>query len=77
MFKSENYPCEADFNQVRHCVDETVDLEVIRKLIELEGFDADWKTYTQTYLEHPEIRSLNETVIRNEGYLKSLKSDED
>ena len=59
------------------CVDEPIDLEVMTKLIELEGLDKDWLTYTNTYLANAEIRSLNENIIRNEGYLKSLKEDEE
>lgn len=74
-FKSENFPCEADYNKVRFCVDEEIDLKVIQKLVDLCGFEADWMTYTRTYLEHPEISALNAEIIRNEGYLKSLKED--
>lgn len=77
LFASANYPCKADFNHVRHCVDEVMDLEVIRKLVEIDGFEADWETYTTTYLEHADIRKLNADVVRNEGYLKSLKSDDE
>lgn len=77
LFTSENYACDADYNKVRHCVDEVQDLEVIKRLIDLHGFDADWMTYTRSYLENPEIRSLNQEVLRNEGYFKSLESDED
>lgn len=77
LFQSANYPCDADYNKVRHCVDEVQDLEVIRRLIALHGFDADWLTYTKSYLDNPEIRSLNQEVIRNEGYFKSLETDED
>ncbi|MCB0762775.1 MAG: glycosyltransferase family protein [Flavobacteriales bacterium] len=75
LFKAVNYPCDGNYNKVRMCVDEPIDLEVMSKLIELEGLDKDWLTYTKTYLDNEEIRSLNENITRNEGYLKSLKED--
>lgn len=75
-FSSDNHSCDRDYNKVRLCVDEPRDLDVVAKLIEHCGFDADWMTYTTTYLEHEDIRAINQDTVRNEGYLKSLKSDD-
>lgn len=74
-FKALSFPAEMIYNHVRLCVDEPVDLEVARKLAYLCGLTAGWQKYTETYLNLPEIKELNQNVVRNEGYLKSLRQD--
>lgn len=75
LFKSENHSLDEDYNHVRLTVDEQVDFEVIKKIIEALGVDKNWKTYADYYLNTKEIHSLNSTITRNEGYLKSLSKD--
>lgn len=75
LFNATNFPAPADFNAVRMCVDEPNDLIVARALADGCGVDADWMTYTKYYLGHPEIAKMNATIVRNEGYLKSVLND--
>ncbi len=76
LFKAGNYASPGDYNRVRLCVDEPIDMQVMTKLIEQHGLDSDWMTYTKAYLENEEIRNLNQDITRNEGYLKSLKEEQ-
>lgn len=75
IFTSENHSLNTNYNHVRLTVDEQVDFEVIKKMVEALGLNKDWKTYADYYLNNKEIHSLNSTIVRNEGYIKSLKKD--
>lgn len=75
IFTSENHGLDKNYNHVRLTVDEPNDLEVITKIVTDLGFYKDWKTYAEYYLENQEISGLNSKIIRNEGYLKSVKKD--
>ncbi|MDB4605779.1 hypothetical protein OAG83_00420 [Cyclobacteriaceae bacterium] len=55
-------------------VDEPADLETISIIIKKLGTDKDWLTYTNFILENSK-NFKNQEIIRNEGYLKSLKLD--
>jgi len=73
-FRCLDFPCSADYSKVRMTVDEQVDFQVIKQLIFALGKDASWLDYTR-YLLNTDISELNSGIIRNEGYLKSLKKD--
>lgn len=75
MFTSENHGLNQSYNNVRLTVDEPKDLEVITKIISNLGLNKDWKTYAKYYIDNKEVSSLNSTITRNEGYLKSVKND--
>ena len=75
LFKSETYKFNKNYKDVRLTVDEENDLKVINLLINKIGIDKSWLDYTKLYLKDNEINSLNKNIIRNEGYLKSLKKD--
>ena len=75
MFKADSYFIEEDYHNVRLTVDEPQDFEVIKQIIEDIGYNKDWKTYADYYLNHKEIQTLNNTTLRNEGYLKSINKD--
>ncbi|TXE19094.1 LPS biosynthesis protein [Psychroserpens burtonensis] len=75
LFKSNNHGLDNNYNHVRLTVDESQDLEVIRHLIKDLGFDKDWKTYADYYLDNPKIKELNSKIVRNEGYQKSVDDD--
>lgn len=75
LFMSDNHSLNGNYNHVRLTVDELVDFEVVEKIIEALGFNQDWKTYADYYLNNEQIYSLNSTIIRNEGYIKSIKND--
>ena len=64
-----------EFNKVRMTVDEPNDFEVIKKLTKHLGFDDSWLNYTKLYLNDITISSSNNSIIRNEGYIKSIKND--
>lgn len=74
FFVSDNFPCEADYNNVRLTVDELNDFKVIEYLINKIGFNGTWKEYTNEYL-NSSISKLNNNIVRNEGYYKSINSD--
>ncbi|WP_308991771.1 glycosyltransferase family protein [Mariniflexile litorale] len=75
LFKSDNHGLKENYNQVRLTVDEPQDFEVIKILVEQLGLDKDWRTYTDYYLGNKEICMLNNKIIRNEGFLKSIKNN--
>lgn len=75
-FKSINiHSNNMEFNKVRMTVDEPNDLVVINKLIDKLGFNENWQNYTKLYLNDKNIRNANSSIIRNEGYIKSIKND--
>tara|TARA_B110000459_G_scaffold186835_1_gene218675 strand:- start:1109 stop:1852 length:744 start_codon:yes stop_codon:yes gene_type:complete len=63
------------FNKVRMTVDEPNDLVVINKLVDKLGLNENWQNYTKLYLNDKNIRNANDSKIRNEGYIKSIKND--
>lgn len=75
IFKSFSYENSHDFSSIRLTVDEQKDFEVIEHLIKAIGKEKSWAEYVNYLIEHKEIYSINRNIIRNEGYLKSLKKD--
>ncbi|WP_198553763.1 MULTISPECIES: cytidylyltransferase domain-containing protein [Tenacibaculum] len=75
LFSSDNHFLEENYNHVRLTVDEQSDLEAISEVIAKLGVEKGWKTYADFYLNNQEIRSINQSIIRNEGYKKSLKKE--
>jgi spore coat polysaccharide biosynthesis protein SpsF len=63
------------FNKVRMTVDEPNDFEVIKKLVDKLGLNEKWENYTNLYLNDKTISNTNDSIIRNEGYIKSIKND--
>ena len=77
-FKSINiHSNNMEFNKVRMTVDEPNDFKVISRLIDELGIGNSWINYTNLYLNDPTISSLNSSIIRNEGYLKSINKEID
>ena len=74
LFTSLNYDCQSDFSKIRMTVDEIADFDLIKILIENLGNNKSWSTYTN-YIIKNNLTSLNINIIRNEGLLKSLKTD--
>jgi spore coat polysaccharide biosynthesis protein SpsF len=74
LFTSINYPCESNFSKIRMTVDESRDFELIEILINKLGVEESWLTYTNYILEN-DLTKVNDQIIRNEGFLKSLKND--
>ena len=74
LFKAINYPCDFDFSKIRMTVDESRDFELISILINHLGTDKTWLEYTNYIIEN-KLTEINDSIIRNEGLLKSLKND--
>lgn len=73
-FTTFNYPCDTDYSHIRMTVDESRDFDVIEHLIQKLGAEKTWLQYTNYMIEN-NLTKLNEGIIRNEGFLKSLKKD--
>ena len=63
------------FNKVRMTVDEPNDFVVIKRLVDKLGLNEKWENYTDLYLNDKTISNTNDTITRNEGYIKSIKND--
>ncbi len=74
LFSAINYPCDFDFSKIRMTVDEIRDFELIKILINDLGTDKTWLEYTN-YIIQNNLTEINDSIIRNEGLLKSLKND--
>ena len=55
-------------------VDETKDFNLIKILIKDLGTDKTWLEYTNHIIKN-DLNKINNSIIRNEGLLKSLKND--
>jgi spore coat polysaccharide biosynthesis protein SpsF len=74
LFSSINYPCEFDFSKIRMTVDESKDFELISIIVNDLGTNKTWLEYAN-YIIKNDLVKINDSVIRNEGLLKSLKND--
>jgi spore coat polysaccharide biosynthesis protein SpsF len=74
LFSSINYPCDHDYSKIRMTVDEINDFELVSKLVNSLGIDQNWVSYTKYIIENS-LFEINSSIIRNEGFLKSLKND--
>jgi spore coat polysaccharide biosynthesis protein SpsF len=75
MFTSDNFYEEYAYSHLRMTVDEPIDFELISRMIKELGRDCSWLDYAQYLEKNPEVRMINETIGRNEGYVTSLKKD--
>tara|TARA_B110001469_G_C9580409_1_gene287873 strand:+ start:176 stop:934 length:759 start_codon:yes stop_codon:yes gene_type:complete len=74
IFKALNYPCDSNYSQIRMTVDETRDFDLIKALIDDLGTNKTWLEYTD-YIIKNNLNKINNSIIRNEGLLKSIKND--
>ena len=78
IFKIVNLKCEYNLNDKRWTLDEPEDFKFI-KIIYKNLYSEDSLFGMIKILDflkkHPEIEELNNNIIRNEGYLKSLEKD--
>ena len=72
IFKSADFPSDKNYNDVRMTVDEQKDFDAVAILVNELGINRGWKEYTQYILDNPE-KFENQKIIRNQGYLRSLK----
>lgn len=74
QFTAVNFPCVKDYSKIRMTVDERKDFDLIKVLIEKLGTNETWTNYVDYIIEN-QLYTINMDIIRNEGYLKSLKND--
>lgn len=74
IFSVLNFPGLNNYSGIRMTVDEQNDFELIEKLILNLGINCNWLTYTN-YIINNDLGKINSNIIRNEGYLNSLKND--
>jgi spore coat polysaccharide biosynthesis protein SpsF len=74
LFEAVNYPCNFDYSNIRMTVDESRDFELISVLVNDLGTDKTWLDYTN-YIIQNNLNKINDSIIRNEGLLTSLKND--
>jgi len=77
-FELYNYKNEQNYSKLRWTVDEKEDLEFVRRIyFEMSPKKIfPMKDILKIVFENPEIQKINSGIIRNEGYMKSLKDDE-
>lgn len=75
LFTSDSVVNNENFSSYRITVDTLEDFEVVKLLIEALGKNQSWKEYIKYLDTNPEIRKLNCSHTRNEGYTKSLLND--
>jgi len=78
-FKIKTLALEKDYSFLRLAVDEAIDFEVVKGVLEelypKKGIDFDFGDILALYRKKPDIFKKNVHVIRNEGYLKSLQEE--
>ena len=74
IFSSMNYACQDNYSNIRMTVDESIDFDLIQYLINQLGTDKSWLDYTN-YIIQNDLTKINDKIIRNEGFIKSLKND--
>jgi len=73
--KTATFEAQTDiYKNVRLTVDEWADFECMEQLIMKFGYQADWEVYANYVSKNSEL-FRNQTIIRNEGYLKSIQKD--
>lgn len=74
LFLSKNYESKTDYSRVRMTVDEKSDFEAIKILIKKIGKEKKWVDYANFIINNQNLFN-NQKILRNEGYLNSLKKN--
>ena len=74
IFTALNYPSDLNYSKIRMTVDESRDFDLIKILINNLGTEKTWLEYTDFIIENG-LNKINDSIIRNEGLLKSIKND--
>ena len=72
LFSSENYNLKKNYNNIRMTVDEQVDFDILKFVIDSLGIDKKWEVYTKFMIDN---NLVNSNITRNEGYINSIKND--
>jgi spore coat polysaccharide biosynthesis protein SpsF len=67
---------DRDLSAIRLTIDEAADYQVLQTIVR-DVPDLSMESIVRYIEDHPEIAKLNGSIIRDEGYFKSLKQDED
>ena len=74
IFSAMNYACKDNYSHIRMTVDEQRDFDLIQYIIKQLGTDKSWLDYTK-YIIQNDLTKINDKIIRNQGFIKSLKND--
>ena len=74
IFSAINLRNNIDYSRIRITVDEKKDFELMEKIIKELGLNKNWLEYTECIIKN-RFFEINSDIVRNEGYLKSLKKD--
>ena len=74
IYKAISIKNDVDFSKIRITVDEERDFVLINKIIDELGSNKSWQEYVN-YILTGNLTNINGNIIRNEGYLKSLKNN--
>jgi len=72
--RKNQFSCEGDYENIRLTVDEINDFEAIETLINRVGAGQKWKKYLDFIINNPTYFK-NQSIVRNEGYVKSLQKE--
>jgi spore coat polysaccharide biosynthesis protein SpsF len=79
-FKTQNYSYKEDLSKWRWTLDKTEDFEFMKAIYE-EFYDKNpnfsYKSVINYLKNHPEIVGINSSIVRNEGYLRSLNKEKE
>lgn len=74
LFKISEFKNDRDLSKVRLTIDEPVDYEVLKNIV-ANVRDLSMNSIVEYLEKHPEVAALNGSIMRDEGYAKSLKTD--
>ena len=77
IFSSFSLTNNKDYSKLRLTVDEIKDFILIEKLILKCGDDKEWNEYVKILKNNPELVEINSSIMRNEGYQKSINDEAD
>ncbi|MBT1690199.1 glycosyltransferase family protein [Dawidia soli] len=75
LFQSGNFSEGYTFEGLRMTIDEQRDFDLIEQLILRVGTEQPWLMYANFLEKNDDIRNINQTITRNEGYTKSINNE--
>ncbi|TAL58462.1 MAG: glutamate-1-semialdehyde 2,1-aminomutase, partial [Bacteroidetes bacterium] len=75
LFSASGLVNQVDYSGIRITVDEEKDFQLISKLIQELGDNKSWKEYADYIINNETLLSINNEILRNEGYMKSIQSE--
>lgn len=76
LFTSKSFSdTDVDYSALRMTVDEIVDFELIKHIITNLGIEKSWNEYAEYLNNNTQLKAINKTVIRNQGYENSINKE--